>query len=268
MFKFPKLNIPKQLFASNPFQRPNPTQPVNPMGVSGRSMMSAFGQPIARAPQPTSGVGGYSGPIPQSRAMTDSETAAHNAAFDKMRADVAALPKMPSFFGNVQPVARAPQPTQGPSAFAGMFGNGGFGQPLPPFTSAFGQPIARAPQPTQTPFLGGFGVGQIMPAQQTPQPTTGLSGLGSLSPEQINQLRNSIQTLPANINQELAKMSPGGMQQTAQNQPLFEQNPFANNLGYNDTSTQNMMAGPGMGFPAAPVPSGGATGGLSSLGSV
>jgi hypothetical protein len=138
-----------------------------------------------------------------------------------------------------------------------MFGNGGFGQPI------------------QSPFLGGLGGGQPMPAQQTPQPTTGLSGLGTLSPEQINQLRNSIQTLPANINQELAKMSPGGMQQTAQNQPLFEQNPFANNLGYNDTSTQNMMAGPGMGFPAAPVQGGSATGvsppptgGLSSLGSV
>jgi hypothetical protein len=193
--------------------------------------------------------------------MTDSETAAHNAAFDKMRADVAALPKMPSFFGNVQPVARAPQPTQGPSAFAGMFGNGGFGQPLRPFTSAFGQPIARAQQqPTQSPFFGGFGGGQPipaqqtpqppmgvsgldmfrgfgggqpMPAQQTPQPTTGLSGLGTLSPEQINQLRNSIQTLPANINQELAKMSPG----------------------YSNTGTQNTMANPD-----AP------TSGLSSLG--
>jgi hypothetical protein len=218
--------------------------------------------------------------------MTDSETAAHTAVFDKMRADVAALPKpnMSGFFGNIQPVARAPQPTQGPSAFAGMFGNGGFGQPLPPFTSAFGQPIARAPQPvqgpsafagmfgnggfgqpispipqqpTQTPFLGGFGVGQIMPAQQTPQPTTGLSGLGTLSPEQITQLQNSMgpQTLPANINQELAKMSPGGMQQTAQNQPLFQQSPYASSPGYSDTSTQNMMANP-----AAP------TGGLSSLG--
>jgi hypothetical protein len=120
-----------------------------------------------------------------------------------------------------------------------MFGNGGFGQPI------------------QSPFLGGLGGGQPMPAQQTPQPTTGLSGLGALSPEQITQLQNNMgpQTLPANINQELAKMSPGGMQQTAQTGPLFEQSPFANNLGYNDTSTQNMMAGP-----AAP------TGGLSSLG--
>ena len=231
MFKFPKLNIPKQLFASNPFQRPNPVQPapqpVNPMGVSGRSMMSAFGQPFARAPQPV-------------------------------------RPPFTSAFG--QPFARAPQPVQGPSAFAGMFGNGGFGQPISPIPQ----------QPTQTPFLGGFGVGQIMPAQQTPQPTTGLSGLGTLSPEQITQLQNSMgpQTLPTNVDQELAKMSPGGMQQTAQTGPLFEQSPFANNLGYNDTSTQNMMAGPGMGFPAAPVPSGGATGvsapptgGLSSLGS-
>ena len=100
MFKIPKLNIPKQLFASNPFQRPNPTQP---------------------APQPV-------------------------------------RPPFTSAFG--QPVARAPQPTQGPSAFAGMFGNGGFGQPLRPFTSAFGQPIARAQQqPTQSPFFGGFGGG-------------------------------------------------------------------------------------------------------------
>jgi hypothetical protein len=124
--------------------------------------------------------------------MTDSETAAHNAAFDKMRADVAALPKNSGFFGNMQPIARAPQPVQGPSAFSGMFGNGGFGQPI------------------QSPFLGGLGGGQPMPAQQTPQPTTGLSGLGALSPEQITQLQNSMgpQTLPANINQELAKMSP------------------------------------------------------------
>ena len=180
------------------------------------------------------------------------------------------IPRMPKlnipkqlFASNPMQRPTAPQP-QGPSAFAGMFGNGGFGQPISPIPQ----------QPTQTPFLGGFGGGQIIPIQQTPQPTTGLSGLGTLSPEQINQLRNSIQTLPANINQELAKMSPGGMQQTAQTGPLFEQSPFANNLGYNDTSTQNMMAGPGMGFPAAPVPSGGATGvsppptgGLSSLGS-
>jgi hypothetical protein len=79
--------------------------------------------------------------------------------------------------------------------------------------------------------------------------------LGTLSPEQINQLRNSIQTLPANINQELAKMSPGGMQQTAQTGPLFQQSPYANNSGYGDTTTQNMTASP-----AAP------TGGLSSLG--
>jgi hypothetical protein len=79
----------------------------------------------------------------------------------------------------------------------------------------------------------GFGGGQPMPAQQTPQPTTGLSGLGTLSPEQINQLRNSIQTLPANINQELAKMSPE----------------------YSNTNTQNTMANPN-----AP------TSGLSSLG--
>jgi hypothetical protein len=154
--------------------RPAP-QPVNPMGVSGRSMMSAFGQPIARVPQPA--------PQP-------------------------VRPPFTSAFG--QPFARAPQPVQGPSAFAGMFGNGGFGQPLPPFTSAFGQPIARAPQPIQSPFLGGLGGGQPMPAQQTPQPTTGLSGLGALSPEQITQLQNSMgpQTLPANINQELAKMNP------------------------------------------------------------
>ena len=190
MFKFPKLNIPKQLFASNPFQRPNPTQP---------------------APQPV-------------------------------------RPPFTSAFG--QPFARAPQPVQGPSAFAGMFGNGGFGQPISPIPQ----------QPTQSPFLGGFGGGQIipiqqtpqppmgvsglnmfrgfgggqpMPAQQTPQPTTGLSGLGTLSPEQINQLRNSIQTLPANINQELAKMSPE----------------------YSNTNTQNTMANPN-----AP------TSGLSSLG--
>jgi len=224
-----------------------------PQPVRSPFMGGAFGQPIAQAPQPTSGVGGYSGPIPQSRAMTDSETAAHNAAFDKMRADVAALPKMTGFFGNAQPIARAPQPVQGPSAFSNMFGNGGFGQPLPPFTSAFGQPFARAPQPIQSPFLGGFGGGQPMPAQQTPQPTIGLSGLGALSPEQITQLQNSMgpQTLPANINQELAKMSPG----------------------YANTGTQNMMGGPGMGFPAVPVQNNGATGmnpaptgGLSSLG--
>ena len=200
-------------------------------------------------------------------------------------------------------IARVPQPapqpqTQGPSAFAGMFGNGGFGRPLQPFTSVFGQPIARAQQqPTQSPFFGQFGGGQIMPAQQTPQPpmgvsgldffrglvgqpipaqqtpqpTTGLSGLGTLSPEQINQLRNSMQTLPANINQELAKMSPGGMQQTAQTGPSFEQSPYnTSSLGYGDTT---MMAGPGMGFPAAPVQGGSATGvsapptgGLSSSG--
>ena len=294
MFNFTQFN--KLLKRAMPM-RPAP-QPVRSPFMGG-----AFGQPVARAPQPTSGVSNYSGPIPQSTVMSDSETAAHNAAFDKMRADAAALPKMTGFFGNVQPVARAPQPTQGPSAFAGMFGNGGFGQPLRPFTSAFGQPIARAQQqPTQSPFFGGFGGGQPIPAQQTPQPpmglsgldmfrgfgggqpipaqqtpqpTTGLSGLGTLSPEQITQLQNSMgpQTLPTNVDQELAKMSPGGMQQTAQTGPLFQQSPFANNLGYNDTSTQNMMAGPGMGFPAAPVPSGGATGvsppptgGLSSVG--
>jgi hypothetical protein len=135
-----------------------------------------------------------------------------------------------------------------------MFGNGGFGQPLPPFTSAFGQPIARAPQPIQSPFLGGLGGGQPM---AVPQPTTGLSGLGALSPEQITQLQNSMgpQTLPANVNQELAKMSPGGMQQTAQTGPLFQQSPYANNSGYGDTTTQNMMASPAS-----------QTGGLSSLG--
>ena len=190
-----------QPFARAPQPAPQPVRPP---------FTSAFGQPFARAPQPTSGVGNYSGPIPQSRLMTDSETAAHNAAFDKMRADVAALPKNSGFFGNMQPIARAPQPVQGPSAFSNMFGNGGFGQPI------------------QSPFLGGLGGGQPMPAQQTPQPTTGLSGLGALSPEQITQLQNSMgpQTLPANINQELAKMSPG----------------------YANTGTQNM------------------TGGLSSLG--
>jgi hypothetical protein len=97
--------------------------------VSSGSMMGAF-QPVVRAPgqpvqvQNTSGtpaglaqgapsglgaMGGYSGPIPQSRAMTDSETAAHTAAFDKMRADVAALPKMTGF-GNIQPVKAQQSP--------------------------------------------------------------------------------------------------------------------------------------------------------------
>ena len=312
MFKIPrmpKFNIPKQLFASNPMQRPSAPQPQPAMGLSGTGMFSnrvpfANGSVMAT----TSSPGGYSGPIPQSTLMSDAEYAKMDAPFEKMRADAAAFPKMPpGGFGNIQPVVRAPQPmrpfftgpfgeqiarvpqpapqpqTQGPSAFAGMFSNGGFGQPLQPFTSVFGQPIARAQQqPTQSPFFGqfgggqimpagGFGGGQIMPAQQTPQPTTGLSGLGTLSPEQINQLRNSMQTLPANINQELAKMSPGGMQQTAQTGPLFEQSPYNNSsLGYGDTT---MMAGPGMGFPAAPVQGGSATGvsapptgGLSSLG--
>lgn len=314
MFKIPrmpKFNIPKQLFASNPMQRPSAPQPQPAMGLSGTGMFSnrvpfANGSVMAT----TSSPGGYSGPIPQSTLMSDAEYAKMDAPFEKMRADAAAFPKMPpGGFGNIQPVVRAPQPmrpfftgpfgeqiarvpqpapqpqTQGPSAFAGMFSNGGFGQPLQPFTSVFGQPIARAQQqqqPTQSPFFGqfgggqimpagGFGGGQIMPAQQTPQPTTGLSGLGALSPEQINQLRNSMQTLPANINQELAKMSPGGMQQTAQTGPLFEQSPYNNSsLGYGDTT---MMAGPGMGFPAAPVQGGSATGvsapptgGLSSLG--
>lgn len=196
--------------------QPSP-QPVRP------SFTGGFGQQIARVPQPA--------PQPVRAPFT-------------------------SAFG--QPFARAPQPVQGPSAFAGMFGNGGFGQPLPPFTSAFGQPIARAPQPIQSPFLGGLGGGQPMPAQQTPQPTTGLSGLGALSPEQITQLQNSMgpQTLPANVNQELAKMSPGGMQQTAQTGPLFQQSPYNNSsLGYGDTTTQNMMASPAS-----------QTGGLSSLG--
>lgn len=238
---------------NNPPKRPMPRPPMQPapqpvrspfMGPFGQQIVrapqpapqpvrppftSAFGQPIARAPQPTQG--------PMTSLVNSMSPEQRNA-----------IPSRPAGFPAI-----APQPMQGPSAFAGMFGNGGFGQPLPPFTSAFGQPIARAPQPTQSPFLGGLGGGQPMPAQQTPQPTTGLSGLGALSPEQITQLQNNMgpQTLPANINQELAKMSPG----------------------YSNTGTQNMMGGPGMGFPAVPVQNSGATdmnppptGGLSSLG--
>ena len=231
MFKIPrmpKFNIPKQLFASNPMQRPSAPQP-QPQPIARDQQpaqppffMGPFGEQIARVPQPA----------PQ--------------------------PMLPFFTGGFgQQIARVPQPapqpqTQGPSAFAGMFGNGGFGQPLPPFTSIFGQPIARAPQPA-----------------------TGLAGLGTLLPNQITQLQNNMgpQTLPTNVDQELAKMSPSGTQQTAQTGPLFEQSPYVNSLGYGDTTTQNMMAGPGMGFPAAPTPGGSATGasappsgGLSSLG--
>jgi len=158
-------------------------------------------------------------------------------------------------FNNFRPLMQNFNAQQMPIA-----GQGGF----------FGNPFIRA---QQMPIAGqgGFFGNPFIRAQQTPQPTTGLSGLGTLSPEQINQLRNSMQTLPANINQELAKMSPGGMQQTAQTGPLFEQSPYNNSsLGYGDTT---MMAGPGMGFPAAPVQGGSATGasapptgGLSSLG--
>jgi hypothetical protein len=89
-----------------------------PAGSGLKGMAAPTGQavPVSVQTPNTSGtpaglgaMGGYSGPIPQSRAMTDSETAAHTAAFDKMRADAAALPKMTGF-GNIQPVKAQQSP--------------------------------------------------------------------------------------------------------------------------------------------------------------
>ena len=128
---------------------------------------------------------------------------------------------------------------------------------MPNFGSATG---ISAPQGS-----GLFGLGPQNPMQPTPPP----------SPQNI---QNTMSTnFAAGMTPGMgfpAAPVPGGMQQTAQTGPLFQQSPYNNSsLGYGDTTTQNMMAGPGMGFPAAPVQGGSATGvsapptgGLSSLG--
>ena len=119
---------------------------------------------------------GYSGPIPQSRAMTDSETAAHNAAFDKMRADVAALPKMTGFFGNAQPV-KAQQSQQSPVSSGSMMG-------------AF-QPVVRAP-------------GQPVQVQNTSGTPAGLGAMGVSGKSMMSAFGQPIARVGSN------PMPPGG----------------------------------------------------------
>ena len=223
MFKIPKLNIPKQLFASNPMQRPSAPQPqpqpMRPFFTGG------FGAQIARVPQPT--------PQP---AMGLSGL---------------------GMFSNFRPLMQNPNAQQMPTASQGGFFGNPFirAQQMPNFGSATG---INAPQGS-----GLFGLGPQNP-MQTPPP----------SPQDI---QNTMSTnFAAGMTPGMgfpAAPIPGGMQQTAQTEPLFQQSPYNSGLGYGDTTVQNMMAGPGMGFPAAPVQGGSATGvsapptgGLSSLG--
>ena len=204
------------MFFNNSPKRPMPRPPMRPAPQPVRSpFMGAFGNNIVPAPQPA--------PQPASQPVRSPFMSAFGNNIVPAPQPAQGPSAFSGMFGNSgfgQPISPIPQgspvtppPMQGPSAFSGMFGNSGFGQPLPPFTSAFGQPFARAPQ--------------------QPQPAAGLAGLGTMSPEQITQLQNSMgpQTLPANINQQLGMMRPG----------------------YANTGTQNMMGGPGMGFPAVPV---------------
>lgn len=214
MFKIPKLNIPKQLFARNPMQRPSAPQP-QPQPIA-RDQQPAqppfftgpFGEQIARVPQPApqpatglSGLGMFSNfrPLMQNPNAQQMPTASQSGSMGGM-------------FSNFGPLMRNPNAQQMPAAgLGGFFGNPFIrAQQMPNFGSATG---ISAPQGS-----GLFGLGPQNPMQPTPPPS------------------------PQNIQ---------------------------------NTMSTNFAAGmtPGMGFPAAPVQGGSATGvsapptgGLSSLG--
>ena len=274
MFKIPKLNIPKQLFARNPMQRPSAPQP-QPQPIA-RDQQPAqppfftgpFGEQIARVPQPApqpatglSGLGMFSNfrPLMQNPNAQPQPQPAMSLSGLGMFSNFRPLMQNPNaqqmptasqsgsmggMFSNFGPLMRNPNAQQMPAAgLGGFFGNPLIrAQQMP--TASQGNYPGPVPQSTLMSDADAASMAASFPKGMPPMPMGGFFGNPVIRAQQMPNF-GSATGISAPQGSGLFGLGPQNPMQTPPPSPQDIQNTMSTNFAAGMT--------PGMGFPAAPV---------------